>query len=117
MDLIVSPPIWTPSWANGVLHDMANAWMAGVWPDPSPQVSPLSLLRKFPFGSLSGWGEASGVWGVLAALWLYQAEVVAILNVEPGGNVVCVALFSSGLGTCARRVLSFLINAFPLWVA
>ena len=56
-----------------------------VWPEPSPHCSPLSLLRKLPFGSFSGCGENRDVCGVLAALWVNHAEVVTILKVEPGG--------------------------------
>ncbi len=106
-----------PSPANGVLQDWANAWIAAVLPEPFPHCSPLSLLRKLPLGSFSGCGESSSVLGLLAGFWVYQAEVVTILKVEPGGNADWVALFSSGLGTCASSALSFLISWFPSWVA
>ena len=39
-----------------------------------------------------------------------HAELVTILNVEPGGKVVWVALFSSGLGYCAMSWVSFLFS-------
>src|SRR5258708_36624960 len=117
MDFRVSPPSWMPSPAKGVLQDWANAWMAGVLPDPLPHCSLLSLLRKLPFGSFSGCGESRSVLGLLAGFCVYQAEVVTILKVEPGGNADWVALFSSGLGTCASRALSFLISWLPSWLA
>src|ERR1700742_2975990 len=89
--LIVGPPSWMPSLANGVLQDWANASIAAVWPEPFPHVSPLSLLRKLPFGSFSGCGEASSVVGLLVAAWVSQDELVTILNVEPGGYRASVA--------------------------
>src|SRR6185312_10096420 len=108
---------WMPSPANGVLQDWANAVMAGVLPDPLPHCSPLSLLRKLPFGSFSGCGESRRVLGLLAGFCEYQAELVTILKVEPGGNADWAALFSSGLGTCASRALSFLFSCATSWVA
>src|SRR6516165_11223099 len=87
-----------PSWANGVLQDWANATITAVLPEPLPHRSPLSLLSVLPFGKVSGCGESMRVCGLSAGFWVYQAELVTILNVEPGGSVVCDALFSSGLG-------------------
>ena len=86
--------------ANGVLQDSANAVITGVWPDPLPHGASLSSLRRFPFGSLSGCGEKTVCSGFRVAFWVYQAELVTILNVEPGGRVVWVALLISGLGFC-----------------
>ena len=101
IDLIVGPPSWMPSLANGVLQDWANAKRTAVLPDPLPHCSLLSLLSRLPLGSLSGCGERSSLVRVPASeSWVYQAELVTILNVEPGGRVVWVALFSSGLGFC-----------------
>src|ERR1700678_2466485 len=95
---IVGPPRRRPMFANGVLQDSANAWLTGVWPDPLPQGSSLSSLSRFPFGSFSGCGEKTAVFGFRAALPVYQEELVTILNVEPGGRVVWAALLISGLG-------------------
>src|ERR1700722_11695988 len=99
-----------PSPANGVLQDWANATSTAVLPDPLPHCSLLSLLSRFPLGSLSGCGESMTVFGFLVVSWLYQAELVTILNVEPGGRVVWVALFSSGLGLSALSWLSTLLS-------
>src|SRR6476646_10802225 len=112
IDLIVLPPRSMPSCANGVLQDWANAKITGVWPDPSPHCSLLSLLSRFPLGRWSGCGEAIFWSGFRVESWLYQAELVTILNVEPGGRVVWVALFSSGLGFC---LLSCVSTALSFW--
>src|ERR1700753_787131 len=103
---MVEPPTCMPSSANGVLQDWANASITGVLGAPVPQISPSSLLRVLPLGRVSGCGEATATSGVLDELWSYQAEVVTILNVEPGGRVVWVALFSSGLGSSLSSWLS-----------
>src|SRR5712691_6269844 len=102
-----------PSAANGVLQDWANAWIAGVLPDPLPHCSLLSLLRKLVFGSFSGCGESRSVLGLLTELLAYQAEVVTTLKVEPGGNADWVALFSSGLGFWLISLLSLALNVGP----
>src|ERR1700748_1960415 len=107
---MVWPPSWMPRLANGVLQDWANAKMTGVLPDPSPHCSLLSLLSRFPLGSLSGCGELTTVSGFLVESCVYHAELVTILNGEPGGRVVWVALFSSGLGFCWMSWLSALLN-------
>ncbi len=91
--------------ANGVLQDWANAVITGVWPVPSPQGSSLSSLRRFPFGSLSGCGRVDLLLRVrVDVFWVYQAELVTILKVEPGGRVVWVALLISGLGFSAESL-------------
>src|SRR5690242_5012140 len=87
-----------PIFANGVLHDWANAMSTWVLPEPLPHCSPLSLLSGLPFGRISGCGESTTVLVFLVESWVYQAELVTILNVEPGGIVVCDALLTSGLG-------------------
>ena len=46
------------------------------------------------------------LFGLRVALWVNHAELVTILKVEPGGSVVWVALFSSGLGFCLSSALS-----------
>ena len=46
------------------------------------------------------------MFGFLVESWLYHAELVTILNVEPGGSVVCDALFSSGLGSSPVSLVS-----------
>ena len=61
-------------------------------------------------GSCSGCGESITVFGFLVESWLYHAELVTILNVEPGGSVVCDALFSSGLGSSAVSLLSIVLS-------
>ena len=101
--LMIGPPRSMPMFANGVLQDWANAVITGVWPDPSPHASSLSSLRWFPFGSFSGWGEKTFCCGFLDVIWVYQAELVTILKVEPGGRVVWLALLISGLGFSAER--------------
>src|SRR5215468_561395 len=106
-----------PRPAKGVLQDWANAWMAGVVPEPLPHCSLLSLDRKLPLGSFSGCGEARGELGLLAGLLVNQADVVTILNVEPGGNSDWVALFSSGLGLWLISLLSLSLNFWPSCVA
>src|SRR5690349_13161847 len=99
-----------PRLANGVLHDCANAKSTGVLPEPLPHCSPLSLLSVFPFGRVSGCGESITVVGFRVASCVYHAELVTILNVEPGGRVVCVALLISGLGLFALSSVSALFS-------
>src|SRR6185437_13318451 len=121
IELMVLPPRSMPSCANGVLQDWANASRMAVWPDPSPHCSGgvPSLFSRFPLGRWSGCGEATFVCGFLVESWLYQAELVTILNVEPGGRVVWAALFSSGLGFCllswVSTSLSLVVSSTASW--
>src|SRR6266700_165901 len=117
MDLIVVPPSWTPSSAKGVLQDCANATTTCVEPDPVPHCSFASLLRKLPFGSLSGCGEAIRFCGFRVVSWVYQAELVTILKVEPGGRVVCEALLISGLGSSPASLLKFVFSVLVFCTA
>ena len=68
-------------------------------------------------GSFSCVGELTLVCGVLAGFWVRYAELVTILNVEPGGQVKLMARFSSGLPACWSRAWSAALSCLPLWVA
>jgi hypothetical protein len=103
---------------NVVSQDWANAYRIVVWPEPSPQTSPLSLCSlEVVCGRVSTVGELTWLLSFLSLFWVNQAELVTILNVEPGGRRDSVALLISGLGRSLRSCLSFAFSALPLWVA
>src|SRR5437868_9788984 len=86
-----------PILANVVSQDWANAVISGAWPLPSPHASPWSLCSTWLVcGRVRVVGEATLVLIVVLGLWVSSAELVTILNVEPGGYVPCRARFSSG---------------------
>ena len=69
-----------------VSQDWANAVISGAWPLPSPHASPWSLCSTWVVcGSVSWVGESTLVLIVVPGLWVSNAELVTILNVEPGG--------------------------------
>src|SRR5215469_5934919 len=79
----VGAPSCIPRLPNAELHDIQNAWMIGGF--PSPQISPPSLTSTWPFGS----GSGDGAWIRVFVFWTRPvekaAELVTILNEEPGG--------------------------------
>src|SRR5580700_2887420 len=107
-----------PMLPNVVSHDCANANSSWVWPLPFPQTSPSLLVRMCVVcGSFSCVGELTLVCGVLAGFWVRYAELVTILNVEPGGQVKLMARFSSGLPACRSSAWSAAMSCLLLWVA
>src|SRR5215468_447601 len=107
------PPRFMPSLPNVVSQDCENAWMIVVWPLASalPHSSPLSLCSLLTVcGSVSTCGESTMLFVVRLMSWVNHEALVTILNVEPGGRVVCVAWFSSGLGFCLSSAWSFLFS-------
>src|ERR1700733_19242 len=77
------PPTFMPMFANAVLQDSRNAWMTWGW--PPKQVSAASLLSVLPLGSVSGCGAAMVACGPATLPVENPAELVMILNEEPGG--------------------------------
>src|SRR5215469_6426868 len=107
------PPRFMPSLPNVVSHDCENAQRIVVWPlaPALPHTSPLSLCSLLTVcGSVSTCGESTMLFVVRLMSWVNHAALVTILNVEPGGRVVCVAWFSSGLGVCLSSAWSFLFS-------
>jgi hypothetical protein len=68
-------------------------------------------------GSVSWFGESTLVSTVVLGLWVSSAELVTILNVEPGGYVPSRARLSSGCDLSASSWLSALLSCAPSWVA
>src|SRR5580692_1255728 len=81
------------------------------WPSAQGPLS--SLIRKWPF--LSDRLVGAGTWLLVFATVPVEnaAELVMILNVEPGGKVTWVARLSSGLLLAAlKRLLT--LASFPV---
>ena len=111
-------PTWMPILAKVVSQDWANAVISGAWPLPSPHASPWSLCRMcWVCGRVRVVGEATLVLIVVLGLWVSSAELVTILNVEPGGYVPCRARFSSGCAGSLSSLLSTLLSLAPSWMA
>ena len=101
-----------------VSQDWANAVISGAWPLPSPHASPWSLCSTWLVcGRVSTVGESTLVLIVVLGLWVSRAELVTILNVEPGGYVPCKARFSSGCAGSVSSFLSTLLSLAPSWTA
>src|SRR6266699_3564612 len=99
-------PTWMPILAKVVWQDWANGVISVGWPLPSPHASPWSLCRMcWVCGRVRVVGESTLVLIVVLGLWVSSAELVTILNVEPGGYVPCRARFSSG---CVLSLSSWL---------
>ncbi len=99
---------------NAVLQDSQKAWMIGGW--PSPQGSLSSLIRKWPLPSDRLVGAGTWLFVFATAPVENAAELVMILNVEPGGNVTWVARLSSGLLLAAlKRLLTLASFPVPGW--
>src|SRR6201997_572682 len=95
------PPSCMPRLPNVVSQDCENAHRIVVWPvaPALPHTSLLSLCSLLVVcGSDSTCGESTMLFGLRVASCANHAELVTILKVEPGGRVVWVAVFSSGLG-------------------
>lgn len=79
-------PSCMPMLANAVLHDSVNAVSIVALPLPSvPHASPLLLISLVLLcGRVRLVGASTTVLGE-ALPWLNRAELVTILNVDPGG--------------------------------
>src|SRR5215469_7457888 len=118
MALSDEPPTIIPRLPNVVSHDWANAVRIVVVPEPSPHFSPLSLCScDVVCGSFSTVGELTLLLAFLPEFAVNHAELVTILNVEPGGSSACVALLISGLGLWCSSFLSLAFSLLPLWTA
>src|SRR6516165_9164847 len=116
--LSAGAPRVMPRLPKVVSQDCANAVSRLAWPLPLPHTSPSLLVRMCVVcGSFSCVGELTLVCGVLAGFLVRYAELVTILNVEPGGQVKLMARFSSGLPGCSIRALSAALSLLPSWVA
>src|SRR5208283_1812118 len=118
MLLSAAGPRFMPILPKAVSQDWANAVISGAWPLPLPQISPLLLVSTWVVcGSVSWVGESTLVLIVVLGFWVSSAELVTILNVEPGGYVPCRARLSSGCVWSASSWLSFLMSWAPSWMA
>src|SRR6516225_2321686 len=90
--------------------------MSGIFP-PLPHGRLSKLMSWFVVsGSLRLVGALYGVCGVNLPVE-NAAELVTILNVDPGGKVSLIARFSSGCCGELRYFWSALLSAFPFSVA
>src|SRR5260370_40657674 len=86
MGLSADAPSCMPILAKVVSQDWANAVMSGAWPLPLPHTSPWSLCSTWlGCGHVSWVGESTLALIVVVGLCVSRAELVTILNVEPGG--------------------------------
>jgi len=111
-------PSWMPILAKVVSQDCANAVISGAWPLPVPHTSPWSLCSTcWVCGKVRVVGESTLVLIVVPGLWVSSAELVTILNVEPGGYAPARARFSNGCALSLSSWLSTLFSLTPSWMA
>src|SRR5215469_5720974 len=79
----VGAPRLMPRLPNAELQDIQNAWMIGGF--PLPQISPPSLTNWCPFGKCSGDGAWTRAFVSFTRPVEKAAELVTILNEDPGG--------------------------------
>src|SRR5260370_11680884 len=105
MALSADAPSCMPILAKVVSQDWANALMSGAWPLPLPHTSPWSLCSTWLVcGNVSWVGESTLVLIVVVGLCVSRAELVTILNVEPGGEAPSRApLTSRCVGVLGQR--------------